>query len=467
MKKRYPLIGALGTLNNNLDPLVPQWWAMEALRRMEEDVVLLGMVNRDYEEQFSKFGQVVNVHNQGTFTARRKFQNQSIVRQTPTATGDTVRLNQHLHVSFPVDDVDQQLTGPDIMAKYVPDAASAMINGMEEIVVGEIYQFLGQSAGGVGLATANVDTRILDLREFFQRENVKNSRRILSVGPATDKLLLDAPRFVEYNKLGDASAAAAIRRGALGQLRGFEVFESSFTPEVSPGQTVVVGAVNNGSGYLPGITAIVVDGLSAAIPNGSWCLIGGDDLPRRIVSSVGGATPTQITVSPGLVRSVLDDAVVTIMDTGTVVHPDGGSNEYEYQWADVIGVTALAELPRVGQGISFGNSATAYMIMAVDTVASEILLNRPLDDAIAHDATVALIPYGNFNLSLIPDAITFVNRPLAPARHSVSSSYASANGLSMRVTFAYDPEYMVTTVTFDTLCAVKTLNKSFGAVFVS
>lgn len=466
-QKKYPYIGeALGTLNNGLDPLVPQWWAMDALLRMEEKVVLLGMVNRDYEAIFSKYGQVVNVHHEGGFTARRKFQGQNIVRQDPTATGDTVRLNQHLHVSFPVDDVDQQLTQPDILQKYVPRAAEAMINGMEEIVVGEIYQFLAQSAGGVGLTAAQADSRVLDLREFFQRENVKNARRILSIGPATDKVLLDTPRFIEASQVGDVEGQDAIRRGLLGRLRGFSAYESSFTPEIGAGQTTILGAIDNAAGYLPGDTVLTVDTFAGALTNGSWCLIEGDNLPRRITATAGDPA-TQITISPALVRAVDDDAVVTVMEAGTVDHPDGGAGTYAFQWADVIGIDNFTDPPRIGQGVTFGNSATAYMIMDVDTVAGTILLNRPLDDEIAHGATVALIPYGNYNLAMIPDAITFVNRPLAPAKHSVSSGWAQAKGLSMRVTFAYDSEQMVTTVTFDTLCAVKTLNRNYGAVFVS
>jgi hypothetical protein len=462
--KKYPLIGALGVSNSGLDPLVPQWWAMDALARMEEQIVLLQYVNRDYEDKLSKYGQVVNVHHEGGFTARRKFQGQNIVRQDPTATGDTVILNQHLHVSIPLDDVDQALAEPNVMMKYTPRAAEAIVNGMEEIITGEVYQFLAQSAGEVGLDSTDADARVLDLREFFQRENIRNQNRILSVGPGTDKLLLETPRFVEYQQVGDASAAAALRRGILGSIRGFQVAESTFTPEIAAGQTTILGAVANAGGYLAGNTVLTVDGFVGAVVNGSWCLIEGDNLPRRITAAVG--TPcTQITISPALVRNVLDDAVITVMETGTVDHPTAGT--YPYQWADVVGIAGLSENPHVGQGITFGNSATAYMIMAVDGVAGTVLLNRPLDDEVAHGATAALIPYGNFNLALIPDAITFVNRPLAPAQFSVSSAYVAANGLSLRVTFAYNPDLMVTTATFDTLCAVKTLNRAFGAVFIS
>lgn len=465
--KKYPFIGgALGTLNSDLDPLVPEWWAMEALRRTEEKVVLLGMVNRDYEDYFATAGQVVNIHHEEGFVAKRKFQGQSIVRQTPKATPDTVRLNQHLHISFEVDDVDDQLTQPNVIAKYAPRAAEALLNGMEMVITGEVYNFLAQAAGEVGLLAANGDKRILDLREFFQRNNVQNLNRIIAVGPGTDKTLLDTPRFVEANQIQDSQAAAAIRRGLLGMVRGFSVFESSFTPEIAPTQTVIEGAINNGGGYLPGQSVLTVDGFAAALTVGSWCLIAGDNLPRRITATAGDPA-TQITVAPALVRAVDDDAVVTVMEAGTVLHPDGAGESYPFQWADVIGFDNLTDPPVVGQGVTFGNSTTAYMVTDVDTTAGTMLLSRPLDDEVAHDATIGLIPYGNYNLAMIRDAITFVNRPLRPARNSVASGYASANGIAFRVTFAYDPDLMVTLATFDTLCAVKTLNKKFGAVFVS
>lgn len=456
--KRYPIIG-------DLTALVPEWWAREALAHMEAKKVLLGRVNRDYEQYFAVAGEVVNVHHELGFTAKRKFQGQSVVKQQPQATGDTVVLNQHLHVTIEIDDRDQQRAQVDLIAKYAPRGAEAMINAMEQVITGEVYNFVSQSAGAVGIAAADVDAGVMNLREFFQRENTGTSR-LISVGAATDKLLQNVDRYISASEIQDAIAQGSIRNGLLGRLRGFDVYESSFTPEIPGTQTTVDGAVDNGVGYPVGTTVLTVDTFAGALTNGSWCLIEGEMLPHRITAAVG--TPcTQITISPALRAAVADDAVITVMEAGTVDHPDGVGESYAAQHGDVVQITGLTDLPILGQGITFGNSATAYMVTDVDSSDGTILLNRPLDEAVAHGATVALMPYGNYNLAMVPEAITFVNRPMAAAQFSVRSGFAAADGLSLRVTFAYDPDYMVTTVTFDTLCAVKTLDTRYGGVFVS
>lgn len=456
--KRYPIIG-------DITALVPEWWAREALAHMEAKKVLLGRVNRDYEKYFAVAGEVVNVHHELGFTAKRKFQGQSVVKQQPQATGDTVVLNQHLHVTIEIDDRDQQKAQQDLIAKYAPRGAEAMIDAMEQVICGEVYNFMAQAAGGVGIAAANVDAGVMNLREFFQRQNT-GTGRLMSVGAATDKLLQNVDRYISASEIQDSIAQGSIRNGLLGRLRGFDVYESSFAPEIPATQTTVDGAVNNGAGYPVGTTVMTVDGFVGALTNGSWCLIEGEMVPHRISAAVG--TPcTQITVTPALRAAVADDAVITVMEAGTVDHPDGIGEVYDAQYGDVIQITGFTDFPITGQGLTFGNSNTAYMVVDVDEGDGTVLLNRPLDEEVAHGATVALMPYGNYNLAMVPEAITFVNRPMATPQFSVRSGFAAADGLSLRVTFAYDPDYMVTTVTFDSLCAVKTLDTRFGAVFVS
>lgn len=460
--KKYPFIGDVGS--SLLAGIIPEWWAREALAEMEKKKVLLDVVNRDYEAQFARFGDVVNVHQHDGVTASRKFRDQSVVKQRPTVTTKTVVLNQHVHASIEIDDVDQALTQQELIAKFSPDAASALVDAMETVITGEVYNFLAQAAGGVGITSDDMDGALLQLRESFQRNNLPTAGRVLTVGPGTDRLILDTPRFVSASEISDRTAQEAIRNGFMGRARGFNLYESSFAPEIAPTQATTAGAVNHSGGYIAGTTVLTVDGFSGALVNGSWCLIEGENLPRRITAAVG--TPcTQITISPALRVAVANDADIFVMDTGTINHPD--TTSYPALWADVVKITGFSDFPLVGQGVSFGNSATAYMITAVDSIAGTILLNRPLDEAVAHGATVALLPYGNYNLALTRDAIAFVNRPLAPARMAPVSGWASANGLSLRVTMSYDSDKMISLVTYDTLCTVQTLDTRKGGVLVS
>ncbi|MCH8333524.1 hypothetical protein IIC65_06275 [Candidatus Sumerlaeota bacterium] len=62
--------------------------------------------------------------------------------------------------------------------------------------------------------------------------------------------------------------------------------------------------MNDAAGFFKGDTVLVVDGFSAAITVGTWLTIAGDDIPQRVVGTSGGATPVEITITPGLARDV-------------------------------------------------------------------------------------------------------------------------------------------------------------------
>jgi hypothetical protein len=81
---------------NDIQALIPEWWAFESLRILTKSLVVANVVNRDYDGYFAKGGDVVNINRTGTFTAVRKQKGSPIIIQDAIVEGDTVKLNQHL-----------------------------------------------------------------------------------------------------------------------------------------------------------------------------------------------------------------------------------------------------------------------------------------------------------------------------------------------------------------------------------
>jgi hypothetical protein len=71
------------------------------------------------------------------------------------------------------------------------------------------------------------------------------------------------------------------------------------------------GAVNFSGGYGGGTTTMAVDGVSQAIPGGTPFTVTGLSGTYVVTSSVGGATPTSVTFTPGLSGSAADNTVIT------------------------------------------------------------------------------------------------------------------------------------------------------------
>ena len=98
-----------------------------------------------------------------------------------------------------------------------------------------------------------------------------------------------------------------------------------------------------------------------------------------------------------------------------------------------------------------------------------ITLNRPLDAAVPTGTGIGVCPPANYNMGFIRDALTLVNRPMRPADPGtgVSSGFAAANNIALRVTIGYDMNIMKYVITLDTLCGVKTLNQDMGGVLIA
>ena len=80
--------------------------------------------------------------------------------------------------------------------------------------------------------------------------------------------------------------------------------------------TVIYGRINHSGGYAANSTILAIDGLTSALPNNSFVRI--NSQKYKVVSSIGGSTPTQITIEraaslpagTGLMSAVPDNMLV-------------------------------------------------------------------------------------------------------------------------------------------------------------
>ena len=452
---------------NSLDPFVPELWANESLAILEENMVIAQLVHRDFENEVRNFGDVVNTRRPGEFTALRKTVSDNVTKQDATATNVQVPLNQHVHTSFIIKDGEQSLSFKDLVATYMNPAMLAQARFIDRILLGQTPQFLGNKAGALGsITSSNAKDYILSTRNKLNVNKAYMENRRLIVTPNTETALLKLDLFTSAEQVGDNGTA--LREASLGRKLGFDIFMCQNMSSVIAGNSTVTGAVNNAAGYPAGTTTMTVDGLSAALPVGSYFTVAGDMTPLQIVSSVGGATPTSVTFTPALSSAVVDDAVLTRYVPGAVnqsVSPTG----YAAGYAKEIVVDAFTVAPQIGQIVTFGASTTTakYTIIGV-TGLTGITLDRPLEAAIADDAAVNIGPRGEYNLAFHRNALALVCRPLALPMPGAGARAAVINSrnLSMRATIAYLAEAQGHLVTLDLLCGVAVLDTNLGAVML-
>jgi hypothetical protein len=444
---------------NSLDAFIPEAWANESLMILENSLVIANLVHRDFSTQVQSFGDVVNTRRPATFTAARKTSTDNVTDQDATATNVAVPLDQHIHTTFVIRDEEMSKSFKDLVTEYLRPAVFSIAEMVDQVVMMQMYQHIANSAGKLG--TALTKSTIVDLKELFDTNKVPMNQRNIVMPPAqwADLLNVDA-----LTKVNEAGMSDALRSGLLGNLFGFNCFMSQIAPNVASGNTTVTGAINNASGYAVGSSTFTVDGFSAAITSGSWITIAGDMTPLRVASTVGGATPTSLVCTGYPLKSaVVDNAVVTVYTPGAINLGAG----YAAGYAKSMVVDGFSVAPKMGQLISFGTASAIYGATGTPTTTG-LIVNRPLDAALADNDAVGIGPAGAYGFAFHPNALALVTRPLAlPRASAAEAAVINYNGLSIRVVMTYDGQAQGHRVTVDLLCGVKTLDSNLGGLLYS
>jgi hypothetical protein len=455
--KTAMIIATFVTAFNDNDPLVPEVWAQEALMILENNMVYGNLVYRDFEDKIAEYGDVVNAHRPGTFEMKRKTDDDEVDTQTASSTKVPVPLDQWLHISFIIKDGELSKGFTNLLNYHLRPALIAHAEGVDQIIAGQVYQFLGNCVGKLGTGVGK--STLVAAREKANDLKIPMNGRILALSSASEGDVLDTDALVKANEVGDAGLA--VKQAILGMRFGMNILMAQNTPSIVAGNTTTAGAVNLSAGYAAGTTVIACDGFGAGeCAAGWWVTIAGDMTPQ-FVTAVNNATPTQLTVSPGLRSAVANDAVITAYAPGAVDLVAG----YAAGYAKAIAHDGFTVAPKRGQLVSFGTSASAARYAAIGTpTTTATMLDRPLAALLANDTLMGIGPAGNYNMLFHRDAIGLVSRPLAaPMPGTGARAYVAVyNGMAVRVVITYDGKAQGHRVTVDNLLGVAVLNSNLA-----
>jgi hypothetical protein len=459
---------------NDLSVLNPTLWANEAITRLLPGMVLGNLINRDFDNIPTKFGDLVNIFIPGNFSFVRKGALcENVTIQDITGAAIQVPMDQWPMVAFLICDGEEDRGFLDLVATYLQPAVETLAEGIDRIVSNQVYQFMHNFSGRLNLVTENnIVSFLLEAREKLNVGNVPLRGRTMILTPGTETAGLKVEAFTDADRSGSNFAQL---EGALGRKYGWDLLMSQTQPEIADDQVKQTAAVNFAAGYGAGATSIVVD---TAVPVGGlqagvWVRIAGDDTPQQVIASnVAAGVGTITLAAPGLKRAVLDNAVIVAVAPGTVNnvagYPGTTSAPRVIGYAKQILVTGFTgNAPKLGQLVTFGIQSTIYSIIRVDVINAGagqygIWLDKPLVTALTNGLSVNLGPSGKYNFGFLRNAFTLVNRPLPRPRVGVLSSIRAFNNLSLRITISYDAEKQGHLVVIDTLMGVGVVDSDLG-----
>ena len=453
--------------DNDLEAWVPEIWANESLMVLENAMVMMQLVHRDFSNEIQQFGDIVNTRRPGKFYAKRKGTNDDIESQDATAVNVAVPLDQHIYTSFIIRDGEESKGFRNLVNEYLVPAVVSMGRSAEQILLAQMHQFQATSVGKLGTtpakATLTACNRALTENAVPSGPGMRN----LIVTPSIEEAFLNIEEFTSAEKVGDDGSA--LREASLGRKFGLDTFMTQNAPSITAAHTTTVDhLVNLIAGYPVGTTTLVTDSGAGALAVNTWVTIAGDDTPQLITASTGSGPTTSITIEPGLKFAVLNNAVITNYTPGDIDEAAGYAAGYQKE----ITTSVFTVAPENGQIVTFDDTINAGGIHGfIDGEGggqsiTEILVDRPLEAAVSDADAVNVGPLGEYGFAFHRNAIAWVSRPLAEVRSEtgVQSAVVNFNGLSIRVVITYDPVKQGHRVTVDMLAGVKVLDPDLGCL---
>lgn len=446
---------------NSLDPLIPEHWAYESIAILEEEMVMGNLVHRDFNPIVASYGETIHTRKPSEFRAVRKTNADNVTVQDVSATDVEVKLDQWIHVSFTIKDGEQTKAFKDLVGFYLEPAMMANARLLDQALASQAVQFLSNTRGGFGLLSGSTaKDYLIDMDDLMNQNKAYGVGRNLVLTSPSKASILKADIFHQADKRGDGGRA--LREAELGRAFGFNTYLDLNTPRAVGGSKNATTTTT--AAAAKGATTV---SLTATVLQGTYFTIAGDMTPLRC-QSVSGAGPFVVTLTRPLPNAVGSGAVVQAYTTALVNFAAGYSAGYAKEITfDGSGV------PNVGQIISFNNTGgsairTPEYVIVQKPSSTTIVLDRPLETALADNDVICLGPDGDLNFAFHRNALTLVNRPLAAPLPGAGARAAVAvhNNMAMRVVITYDGNAQGHLVTLDGLFGVKVLDTALGAVLL-
>ncbi len=463
----FPVVCDNGDLNDNT-AAIPQIWAFETLRLLDETSVMANLVHRDFENDLREFGDTVNTRRPRKMTTTRKTDVDDVEEEDAILDKVRVVLDQHIYKSFIIKNGELSLSRDNLIATHFVPAANSVSRGIDRAVMGQVHQFFGAPADRVGklggLSPSTARDYVVDARTKLELNNVpEDIKWRLAMSTLSKGEFLKTNLFTQVDMSGTSSA---LRSAMLGDLFGFDTYGIRNVPHITDVATdVASGTVTAAiaADVAPAAQAVSIIGYNANV--GEFAVVAGNQQPQYLTAVVlTGADTTSVTLNEAHKFDSSAGAAIKVYKAcaSTAAYAAGYSKN--------IVVDGFTNPPQVGQLLASGSGASRKVYTIIESSSTGVvgeralLLDRPLENAIANNELLFPGPAGAFNFAFHRDALALVTRPMAlpPQNLGAFSALAVNGGMGVSVVMQYDSKKQGTRVNIDMLAGVALLDRLMG-----
>lgn len=206
---------------------IPEIWAAEVSDATQANVVLAGLVDRQYEDDM-KFGRIVHIKDWSNPAVRIKSEDSTATWSNITETDQDITISRQAYTAFLVEDIAEAQASTEVRSRYTDKSGyslAAFVEGDATSGLASLPASFSQAVGTVGVDPTDDD--ILRCVRYLDDGDVPEDGRFFYVSPGTHSAMLKIDKFTRADFVGQADAEMAIKRAKVGMVYNAPVYKSS------------------------------------------------------------------------------------------------------------------------------------------------------------------------------------------------------------------------------------------------
>ena len=285
--------------------LTPSIIAKEAIMVLENNMVMAGLVHRDFSNEFAKVGDTITVRKPPTFESKLWNGSQIVVQDAKEGRVPVV-MDKIFDVSFAAGSKEMSLSINSFSEQFIQPAMRAHAQGMDALLAG-LYADI-PFASAVGGTPAIADIAALDT--IMNNNKVPLDQRSLMLNPATKSKYGVLPEIINLSKSGSTDA---LRRANIGDVLGFSTYMSQNVQKHVIG-TLGTAKVKTGVEAAAAAATLYNTSLTGTLEKGDIFTVAGDTTQYVCLAlATAAANEIAITFYPAAAVAWAGDAAVTVL----------------------------------------------------------------------------------------------------------------------------------------------------------
>lgn len=208
---------------------IPNLWSGQIQKKLRNELVFGGLVNRRYEGELKRRGDTVTIFTVGETTIKDMTARDS--KGAPRAidgpegiatTNLSLVVDQEKYFNVGIDDVDAIQRNADLFPEYIDSAVYGLKSAMDKHIISKMISEAGKTlsttSDPIELTAENMYSEILKIKVALDRANAPQNGRFLVMPPEAEGVLLSDNRFIYVGTGGNALANGKIFRAS-----GFDI----------------------------------------------------------------------------------------------------------------------------------------------------------------------------------------------------------------------------------------------------